>query len=160
SVVYEVFLDRFASSGAGRPLPPWGVARGWDERPDPHTRNPHHELYGGDLAGLQQHLDHVESLGANVLYLTPVFPAASNHRYDPASFARVDEFLGGREALDALVHAARGRGMHVVGDLSLDHPGNTHEWFKLAAADPSAEERAFFLFDRAETHGYVGWLGY
>ena len=40
------------------------------------------ELFGGDLRGIEQHLDHIESLGANVIYLTPFFPAGSTHRYD------------------------------------------------------------------------------
>src|SRR5262249_27432521 len=63
SVVYEVFIDRFATSGTNRPLPVWAVPRDWGRDPDRTTRNPHRELYGGDLLGVEQHLDHVESLG-------------------------------------------------------------------------------------------------
>src|SRR5262249_51678495 len=99
-------------------------------------------------------------LGANVLYLTSFFPATSNHRYDPASFERVDPLLGGDEALVSLVRAAHDRGLKVLGDLSLDHSGTAHEWFDRAQAEPASVERSFYLFDRAETHGYVGWLGY
>jgi alpha-glucosidase len=128
--------------------------------PAAHSRTPHLELFGGDLAGVEQHLEHVESLGANVIYLTPFFPAGSNHRYDPTSFDRVDPFLGDDDALISLVRAARARGLRLVGDLSLDHPGMGHDWFVRARTDESAPERAFFLFDRSKAHGYEGWLGY
>lgn len=160
SVVYEIFIDRFAASGTRRVLPPWAVARDWDRIPDSITRNPHTEIFGGDLLGIEQHLDHVESLGANAIYLTPFFPAESNHRYDPASFDRVDPVVGGDEAFDSLARAARDRGIRLIGDLSIDHSGYKHEWFEAAQADSFSPERSFFLFDRTETHGYVTWFGY
>src|SRR5262249_10462606 len=148
------------SSGERHPQPTWAVPRGWSERPEPRTRNPHREIYGGDLAGVQQHLDHITSLGANALWLTPFFPAESNHRYDPTSFDQVDPLLGGDAALASLLGAARERGLRVIGDLSLDHPGSGHEWFVRGQADPASAERGFFLFDRSQAHGYVGWFGY
>ena len=159
SVVYEIFIDRFAASGALRPTPVWALRRDWDRSPEPQTRNTNRELFGGDLPGLEQRLDHVESLGANAIYLTPFFPAESNHHYNPGSFDRVDPLLGGDEALESLARVARGRGLKLVGDLSLDHCGDEHEWFTRAQADASSVERSFFMFDRTETHGYVSWLG-
>ncbi len=68
------------------------------------------EWFGGDLVGLEQRLDHIAELGANVLYLTPFFPAGSTHRYDATTFDEVDPLLGGDEALAALVRAAPARG--------------------------------------------------
>jgi alpha-glucosidase len=111
SVVYEIFPDRFASSGAERTPPDWAVPREWDSLPEGRSRNTAFEWFGGDLPGIEQHLDHVESLGANVLYLTPFFPADSTHRYDASTFDRVDPLLGGDEALRSLVRAAGARGM-------------------------------------------------
>jgi alpha-glucosidase len=160
SVVYEVFLDRFASSRAPHPAPGWALPRDWNQLPDTNPRATNRELYGGDLPGLEQRLDHVESLGANAIWLTPFFPAESNHRYDPSSFDSVEPLLGGDEAFASLVRAARARGLRLFGDISLDHCGVGHEWFARARSDPSAPERAFFLFDRSETHGYASWLGY
>ena len=51
------------------------MPRGWDELPTGRGRPTPFELYGGDLRGIEQHLDHIESLGANLIYLTPFFPA-------------------------------------------------------------------------------------
>src|SRR5262249_40635984 len=154
------YLDRFASSGARRPTPSWAVPRDWNRGPDSSTTLTNRELFGGDLAGVEQHLDHIEGLGANALWLSPFFEAESNHRYDPSSFGRVDPLLGGDAAFDSLVRAAHDRGLKLFGDLSLDHCGVPHEWFARAQADPSSVERSLFLFDRSETHGYATWLGY
>ena len=159
SVFYEIFPDRFASSGLGVEPPEWAVRRQWDELPTGRGPNTPREWFGGDLRGIEQHLDHVESLGANAIYLTPIFSADSTHRYDSTSFDRVDPLLGGDEALRSLVDAAHARGMHLIGDLTTNHTGNGHEWFLAALADPDAPERDFFYFDPSLPAGYESWLG-
>jgi alpha-glucosidase len=156
SVAYEIFPDRFASSGAKREPPRWAIPRSWDELPTGRGSTTSREWYGGDLAGIEQHLDYVDELGANLIYLTPFFPAGSTHRYDAWSFAHVDPLLGGDEALASLVRAAHARGLRVVGDLTLNHTGDGHEWFRAARADEHAPERAFYYFDGDE---YASWLG-
>jgi alpha-glucosidase len=158
SVVYEIYADRFASSGARRDAPGWAVPRPWDQLPEGRSRNTSHELYGGDLPGIEQRLDHIEALGANVLYLTPFFPAGSQHRYDASSFDRVDPLLGGDEALVSLARAAHDRGMRIVGDLTMNHCGDGHEWFVRAQRDTASPERDFFFFDPSEPHGYASWI--
>lgn len=158
AVVYEIFPDRFARSPAAgdRPLPDWAVPCDWDDPVlgrDPQTP---YQLYGGDLDGIVAHLDHVESLGANTVYLTPIFPARSNHRYDAAAFDAVDPLLGGDKALYRLAEAVHGRGMRLLGDITTNHCGATHPWFTAAAASASAPEREMFYFDGS---GYESWLG-
>ncbi len=160
SVVYEIFPDRFASSGLGVEPPDWAVTREWGRLPEGRSPRTAQEWFGGDLRGIEEHLDHIERLGANVLYLTPFFPAGSTHRYDASSFDRVDPLLGGDEALASLVKAAHGRGMRVIGDLTLNHTGNTHEWFLAAQADPSSPERGIYFFDESLPHGYAAWWGF
>ncbi len=159
SVVYEVFPDRFATSGRAAETPEWAVRRDWGTPPNGNGAASGHELYGGDLAGIEAHLDHIEALGATVLYLTPIFPAGSAHRYDANSFDRIDPLLGGDVALRSLVAAAHARGLRVVGDLTLNHAGSGHEWFRAASAATNAPERELFFFDESLPHGYVGWAG-
>ena len=150
SVVYEIFPDRFATTGAGGDPPDWAVPRGWDELPTGHGPETPYEWFGGDLPGVEAHLDHIESLGANVVYLTPIFPAGSTHRYDATTFDRVDPLLGGDEALASLTRAAHARGIRVISDLTPNHTGDEHEWF-------TSGERELYLFD--ETGEYEAWWG-
>jgi alpha-glucosidase len=151
SVVYEIFPDRFAASGRDVQLPDWAVRRDWDELPTGRGPETPYEWFGGDLPGIEQHLDHVVQLGANVIYLTPIFPAGSTHRYDSTTFDHVDPLLGGNEALEALTRAAHARGLRVISDLTTNHTGDKHEWFV-------AGERELYLFD--ESGDYESWWGF
>jgi alpha-glucosidase len=158
SVVYQVFPDRFASSGQAVTSPDWAIPRGWDELPTGRGPETPAEWFGGDLLGIEERLDHLTSLGVNVLYLTPVFPARSTHRYDATSFGSVDPLLGGDDAFTSLVRAAHSKGIRVLGDLTTNHVGSGHEWF--AAAQQRREpERAFFFFGDSYEHGYACWYG-
>ena len=169
AVVYQVFPDRFArrsdddqeaalSSKYGRPLPPWAVPRAWSMHPEGRSANTGVELFGGDLDGVREHLEYIRSLGANTVYLTPVFPAGSTHRYDARTFEAIDPLLGGEAALTRLIEAAHAQGMRVLGDITLNHCGASHEWF-VRAQDASAPERAYFSFDPGLESGYECWLG-
>jgi alpha-glucosidase len=150
SVVYEIFPDRFASSGLGLEPPEWAIPRDWNGLPTGRGPETPREWFGGDLRGVEQHLDHIEQLGANVIYLTPIFPAGSTHRYDSTTFNRIDPLLGGDEALQSLVRAAHARGMRVISDLTTNHTGVGHEWF-------ARGERELYLFD--ESGDYASWWG-
>ncbi|GAA0498986.1 alpha-glycosidase [Paractinoplanes deccanensis] len=146
AVVYQIFPDRYARSAA-RELPAWAVGADWD---DPVVRGPDtlRTLYGGDLDGIARHLDHVTGLGADTVYLTPFFPARSNHRYDATTFDHVDPLLGGDGALERLSAAARDRGLRLLGDLTTNHTGASHDWF------PDDD-----LYYRRDDGGYESWLG-
>lgn len=114
AVFYQVFPDRFAKSD--RVYKPSNL----EEWESPPTLNGYK---GGDLVGLTERLDHIESLGVNALYLTPIFASASNHRYHTHDYFRVDPLLGGDPALTELLEAAHARGMRVVLDGVFNHSG-------------------------------------
>jgi alpha-glucosidase len=158
SVVYQVFPDRFASAGLDVEPPDWAIRRSWDELPTGRGPATPYEWFGGDLVGLGERLDYVAELGANVLYLTPFFPAGSTHRYDARTFDAVDPLLGGDAALSALTEAAAARGMRVLGDLTTNHVGSGHDWFEAALAG-GEPERSFFFFDPELPAGYECWHG-
>lgn len=161
-VVYQLFPDRFARSECadGRATPPWAVPAAWDdevvfEGSDPRTPT---QLFGGDLDGIVDHLDHVAAVGATILYTTPVFPGESNHRYNAATFDRVDPVLGGDDAYRRLSDAVHARGWRLLGDLTTNHTGDTHEWFAGALADPEAPTRAWYYF--RDDGSYECWMGH
>ncbi len=159
SVFYQIFPDRFAKSGEINLVPDWAYPREWNELPRGRSKFTGQELYGGDLLGVQQHLDHLTALGVNGIYFTPLFPSRSNHRYDATSFDRVDPVLGGDRALQSLLKAARGKGVRILGDLTSNHCGMGHDWLSRAKANPKGEERSFFYWDKKIKWGYVGWYG-
>jgi alpha-glucosidase len=155
--MYQIFPDRFAKS-TDRPAPPWAKPAAWDDPVIGEGPDTPRQLYGGDLDGVTAHLDHIASLGVGTIYLTPFFPAESNHRYNASTFGRVDPLLGGDAALARLAEAARARGMKLMGDLTTNHCGDTHEWFRAALADPNSPEAKFFFFEQHPEH-YAGWWG-
>ena len=63
----------------------------------------------------------------------PVFPGESNHRYNATTFAEVDPLLGGDAAYARLSSAVHARGWRILGDLTTNHTGDTHEWFRRCA---------------------------
>jgi alpha-glucosidase len=159
-VVYQIFPDRFARSSAAdqRPIPDWAVPAQWDE--PPVSAGPHAPLqfYGGDLDGIVDRLRHLSTLGVELLALTPIFTAESNHREDPSTFDEVDPLLGGDEALRRLLDAAHARGLRVIGELSLTHTGADHAWYVAATARKRSKEHGLYRFDESGT--VVGWQGH
>ncbi len=158
AVVYQIFPDRFAAAGPKASLPDWAIAADWDDTVIHQGPDTPLQYFGGDLDGIREHLTHLDYLGVNTLYLTPVFPARSNHRYNASTFAAVDPLLGGDEALARLAHDVHERGFRIVGDLTTNHSGDDHPWFRAALGDPGAPERAFYYVNDADE--YVSWLGH
>ncbi len=127
AVFYQIFPERFANGDPSLDPPgtePWGGA------PTPDN------FFGGDLAGIIQHLDHIVSVGANAIYLTPIFAADTNHRYDTKDYFAIDPALGSLDTFHEFVEAAHARGIRVVLDAVLNHSGDGH-W---AFADVVAKE--------------------
>ncbi|MFM9151272.1 MAG: glycoside hydrolase family 13 protein [Candidatus Planktophila sp.] len=160
SVFYQIFPDRFAKSDLVREIPDWAVPREWDQAPRGRDKTTGVELFGGDLKGVEEHLDHLNALGINGIYFTPFFPARSNHRYDASSFDHVDPLLGGNDALFSLVKRARKSKIAIMGDLTSNHCGAGHPWLAKAKRDKNSKERGYFYWDKSVKHGYVGWWGH
>lgn len=161
-VVYQIFPDRFARSQAAddRPTPAWAHPAQWSdtvvfEGEDPRTPL---QFFGGDLDGITEHLDHIDRVGADIVYTTPVFPGESNHRYNATTFNEVDPLLGGDSAYSRLSTAVHERGWRILGDLTTNHTGDTHEWFRGAIADPESATRTYYYFD--DEGGYANWMGH
>lgn len=159
SVFYQIFPDRFARSGKVHLTPDWAYPVDWNDLPRGRSKYTGRELFGGDLAGVQEHLDHIVDLGVNGIYFTPLFPSRSNHRYDATSFDHVDPILGGDKAFQSLIKTAKTKGIRILGDLTSNHCGVGHEWIIKAKANPKSKERTFFYWDKKIKWGYVGWFG-
>jgi alpha-glucosidase len=160
SVMYQIFPDRFARSAKAdnHKTPDWALPRKWSDEVIGTGPGTSEQFFGGDLWGVIEHLDHLKKLGVTLLYLTPIFPGRSNHRYDASSFAKVDPLLGGDEALIALVEAAHKQGFRIIGDLTSNHSGSSHEWFKASYKNPKAKESEYYYFSD-NNKKYDSWFG-
>jgi alpha-glucosidase len=165
AVFYQIFPDRFHNADpATNPQPHEYEFRG--HRPQTYawgTPPPADQLfplvfYGGDLPGISAKLDYLHELGVNALYLTPVFTAHSNHKYDVADYDHVDPHFGGDEALAALRQALDARAMRYILDMVPNHCGYWHSWFQTARADAGQPEAEFFTFTQHPDE-YASWLG-
>jgi len=114
AIFYQIFPDRFARSS--RTKHPRGIAfKPWGTSPDEQG------FQGGDLRGVADKLDYLQSLGITALYLNPIFASASNHRYHTFDYYQVDPLLGGNDALQDLLDRAHARNIRVVLDGVFNH---------------------------------------
>lgn len=132
AVIYQVFLDRFATTG-GRPFATPANRAGF---------------YGGSIRGLLERLDHVVELGATCLWLSPLFPSPSHHGYDASDYGSVEPRLGTQAGLRELVEAAHARGLRVILDFVANHVSSEHPAFRAAIADRDVPEARWFTFTR------------
>ncbi|MGZ5335798.1 MAG: alpha-amylase family glycosyl hydrolase, partial [Solirubrobacterales bacterium] len=85
----------------------------------------------GDLRGMMERLDHLEWLGANALWLSPIYPSPmADSGYDVSDHVGVDPTYGTLADFDALVAECRARGIRVLLDLVASHTSIEHPWFR------------------------------
>ena len=112
AIFYQIFPDRFARSD--QVDKPNGLEE-WASAPT------NFGYKGGDLVGVVEHLDWIEHIGCNAIYLNPIFQSASNHRYHTHDYFRVDPMLGGDEAFRRLLDACHERDIKVILDGVFNH---------------------------------------
>lgn len=188
-VYYYVFPERFRNGNSANDPKP-GVTRyhqhtveahkNWNERPyrpgsgdgsDAHYNN---DFFGGDLEGLIQKLDYIKDLGANTIYMTPVFKASSNHKYDTADYREIDPAFGSNADFERLAREAAKRGMRVIPDTSLNHTGADSLYFnrygnfgrdgafQRGKVNPASPYAGWYSFDTTQAEPdkqFKGWVG-
>ena len=193
AVYYAIFPERFRNGDPSNDPRPGGgrvqdryqdheVERHarWVEKPfkpgsgDGSDGVHNNDFFGGDLAGIIEKLDYIKALGANTIYLTPIFRAASNHKYDTADYTEVDPALGSQADFKRLCAEAAKRGLRVLPDASLNHVGADSLYFdrfarydsrgafrggRIQADSPYA---SWFSFDPSQAspdRQFKGWVG-
>lgn len=133
------------------------------------------QFYGGDLLGVQNELDYLQSLGVDTIYMNPVFAARSYHRYDTDNYLHIDPALGGDAAFAALSTELNRRGMQVILDGVFNHASSDGMYFdrydRLGGTDPNigaclslgSQWRTWFNFTDnnvpCQSSDYIGWFG-
>lgn len=86
----------------------------------------------GDLQGVIKKLDYVEYMGFNGIWLMPIMPSPTYHKYDVTDYCAIDETYGTLEDFDQLVAECHKRGINVVIDFVVNHSSSEHPWFTQA----------------------------
>ncbi len=133
-IIYHIFVDRFYSSGRTEAKKGAVINYDWDNgipMYPPYRGAPlkNNEFFGGDIWGIAERLDYIQTLGVNVIYLSPIFESPSNHKYDTADYMHVDSMFGGDEAFSALCSECRKRGISVILDGVFNHTGADSIYF-------------------------------
>ena len=115
TIWYQIFPERFANGDAKlnkKQTVKWG------------SMDPKHDtFYGGDLVGIIDHLDYLQELGINGIYLCPIFKSPSNHKYDTTDYFEIDPHFGDKKTFKKLVEAAHKRGIKIMLDAVFNHCG-------------------------------------
>ena len=126
-VLYLIMPDRFANGDPTNDNLVMKTAYKTD-RNDPSAR------HGGDLAGIEKHLDYIEDLGVTAIWLNPVLEndmqGGSYHGYATTNYYRVDPRFGTNEDYVRLIDKTHAKGMRVVMDMIFNHCGSDHIWMK------------------------------
>lgn len=101
----------------------------------------------GDLPGVLSRLDYLRDLGVDGIWLSPIFPSPTYHKYDTLDYYSVDPQYGTVEDFLALVDGCHRRGIRLLLDLSLNCASERHPAFLKALEDKTCPERSWFWFD-------------
>lgn len=133
-VMYEIMPDRFFIGGERNRTKSYATYRDdWgglpEYRADAEGKISNTDFFGGNLKGITKKLTYLKNLGVTCIYLTPIFEAYSNHKYDPGNYMRVDSDFGTADDLKDLIKKAQKRGMTVILDGVFSHTGDDSIYF-------------------------------
>ena len=171
-VMYHIFVDRFYR-GAGEVATredvilneDWldGIPQYAKKNGEPLANN---MFFGGNLWGIAEKLEYLKSLGVGVLYLSPIFRAHSNHKYDTGDYLEIDGMFGGEAAFRHLLQKAREADIRVILDGVFNHTGDDSRYFDRygtygghgAYSDPDSPYRNWYRF-KSYPKEYETWWG-
>ena len=168
-LIYHIFVDRF-NSGGEYYLKPGAIKRDdWGGTPyflpDENGIVHNNDFFGGNLQGIIDKLPYLESLGVTCIYLSPIFEAASNHKYDTGDYMKVDPSFGSNETLRQLCVDARKHGMKIILDGVFNHVGidsryfNKYGTYDSLGAYQSKDSPYYEWFNFHDDGSYDSWWG-
>ena len=108
----------------------------------------------GDLAGIRRRLDHLQDLGVDAVWISPVFKSPmADFGYDISDYRAIDPLFGGMEDLDALIAEAHARGLKLILDLVPNHTSEQHPWFVESRASRDNPKRDWYIWRDARPDG-------
>ena len=108
----------------------------------------------GDFNGLSEKLEYIYSMGFNGIWLMPIMPSPSYHKYDVTDYYDVDSQYGTLEDFRNLLDKAHSLGIRVIIDLPVNHTSNQHPWFQDAQTGTDAQYRDYYVWSEEMKGGY------
>ncbi len=159
-VMYHIFVDRFCrGQGPVGTRDDAKIDPDWENgvpqyAPYPGAPVSNNVFFGGNLWGVAEKLDYLASLGVSVIYLSPVFKAYSNHKYDTGDYEQIDPAFGGEAAFTHLLAKAREKGMRIILDGVFNHTGDDSRYFNRYG---KYEEQGAY---QSPDSRYAGWYDF
>lgn len=132
NIIYHVFVDRFNRADGVKTKRKYRLHKSFSESPEVVSADGKYyadDFFGGNFNGIREKLDYLEELGVGIIYLSPIFKAYSNHRYDTGDYLKVDELLGTEDDFKRLLDAAHEKGMKIILDGVFNHSGADSLYF-------------------------------
>ena len=132
NIIYHIFVDRFNRADGVKTKRKYRLHESFSESPEVVSAEGKYyadDFFGGNFNGIREKLDYLEELGVGIIYLSPIFKAYSNHRYDTGDYMKVDELLGTEDDFKRLLDAAHEKGMKIILDGVFNHSGADSLYF-------------------------------
>lgn len=167
--MYHIFVDRFKRGAYFAKKDGAELRDDWGECPrfkPVGGKILNNDFFCGNLRGIIEELDYLESLRIGVLYLSPIFQAASNHRYDTGDYSSIDELLGTQEDFCELCEKASQKDIRIILDGVFNHTGDDSLYFNKYGKYPltgayQSQQSAFYDWYKFNNYpdGYASWWG-
>ncbi|MGD6729591.1 MAG: glycoside hydrolase family 13 protein [Pleomorphochaeta sp.] len=155
STCYQIFPDRFRDGDENNKVETgeyffdgsYSTEMSFNQKPLNFDEGRCLDFFNGDLKGVELSLTYLKNLGINCIYLNPIGVSKTTHRYDCCDFFSVDPKLGGDQALISLINEAHKLSIKVIVDISINHTGIEHPWFKEALRNKNSKEAKYYYID-------------
>ena len=105
----------------------------------------------GDLEGIIEKLDYIQSLGVSMLWLCPIYESPNDDNgYDISDYRKISADFGGDQAFDRLLKAMHQRGMKLIMDLVANHSSDEHQWFQKAKQDKNHPYHDYYIWKKGD----------
>ena len=105
----------------------------------------------GDLQGIIGKLDYIKSLGADTLWLSPIYATGNkDYGYDIDDYYKINPEFGSMEDFDELLHKSKNMGIDIVMDLVANHTSDQHSWFQEAVKSKDSPYRDYYIFKQGK----------
>lgn len=134
-VYYHIFVDRFCKGAPTMQRDDAVYHTNWEDepeyRPNAEGKILNCDFFGGNLDGIRKKLPYLQSLCVTAIYLSPIFEAYSNHKYDTGDYEKIDPGFGTFEDLERLIREAADCGIRIICDGVFNHTGSDSRYFNL-----------------------------